>query len=396
MRHFSNWIEEYCDYASFTEAPRHIHWWVAISTVAGALGRRVSINQHSFRWFPNHYIFFVGPPDVISKSTTVKLGMRLLGRVPNFTFGPTSCSWQALVKDMQEQNEVDITFGDGQIVKLCAATVSSTELGNFLKVKDGEFLDVMISLWDGDALDKKLIKEGGSVYIENPLLNLNGCTTPSWVAANIPEHMLEGGLLSRVIFVYGDKIDHPVAYPGDAVPHGVREVEANLVADLIQIGTLKGEMHLMAEAKEWATLWYNEMKTGAQDDSETARGLLTRKQTHVHKLAMVLSAARGDSLEIVLKDIQEAVKAIESLEAYRATVVGSVGQSVESLLSARLLDFIRKKKVCKLEEAYRQVHAQLPNAAAFLDLIGGLVRAGYVKEESIAGQIMVIAKNFKD
>jgi chaperonin cofactor prefoldin len=382
-------------YASFTEAPSHIHFWCAVSAIAGALGRKVWINQHSFNWYPNHYIFFVGPPDVISKSTTVKLAMSLLKRVPGFTLGPTSCSWQALVETMVKEHEMDYDLGNGQITKLAACTVSSTELGNFLKVKDGEFLDTMISLWDGDTIDKKLIKDGGSVYIENPLLNLNGCTTPSWMASNIPEHMLEGGLLSRVIFVYGDKIDHPVAYPADNIPDDILGDENNLVLDLTAIGKLKGAMTLSPEAKKWATLWYNNMKLKAGDSSEQLRGHLTRKQTHVHKLAMVLSVARSNSLIIDLEDIKRAVEEIEKLEDYRMMVMSNVGKTLESTLADRLLSFIRSKKACKLEEAYRVVHNQLPNSMAFLDLLNGLIKAGYVKENILGGVTSLVATNGK-
>ena len=303
--------------------------------------------------------------------------------------GPTSCSWQALIKEMQTSNEMDYTFGDGSITKLCACTVSSSELGNFLKVKDGEFLDVMIALWDGDTIDKKLIKDGGNVYIENPLLNLNGCTTPSWIASNIPEHMLEGGLLSRVIFVYGDKIDHPVAYPGDAVPVGIMETENDLVRDLILIEKLKGPFEMTVGAKAWGTEWYNKMKTTISSDVQ--RGLLTRKQTHVHKLAMILSVSRGGDLAITEDDLKRAVDEIDKLEVYRNTVVMSVGKSIESILSERLIDFIAKKKVCKLEEAYRQVHAQLPNNAAFMDILSGLVKAGFIRENSLGGVSTLIS-----
>lgn len=388
-RHYKDWIDSYVKYASFTEAPAHIHFWVAVSTIAGVLGRKVWINQHSFNWYPNHYIFFVGPPDVISKSTTVKLGMSLLKRVPHFTLGPTSCSWQALVEVMVKEHEADYDLGNGVITKLAACTVSSTELGNFLKVKDGEFLDTMISLWDGDTLDKKLIKEGGSIYIENPLLNLNGCTTPSWMASNIPEHMLEGGLLSRVIFVYGDKIDHPVAYPADNIPADIMESENNLVTDLTTMDRLKGPMTMTKEAKDWAGAWYDKMKMETAGD--TARGHLTRKQTHVHKLAMVLSVSRSNSLTISLPDMQRAVEEIEKLEKYRILVMENVGKTLESTLANRILTFIQQRQSCRVEEAYRAVHSQLPNSMAFLDILNGLVKAGYIKEVSLGGVMTLTA-----
>lgn len=389
MRTSSNWIESYVEYASFTETPAHVHFWVAVSTIAGVLGRKVWIKQPNFAWYPNHYIFLVGPPDVIAKSTSFKMGMSLLKRVPGFNIGPSSGSWQGLIKTMADQFEFDYSFEEGSITKLCSCTVSAAELGNFLKVKDGEFLDMMVALWDGDSIDKALIKEGGSVCIENPLLNLNGCTTPSWITTNIPEYMLEGGLLSRVIFVYGDTIDHPVAYPEDHAPKNIAEVENNLVLDLTAMDALKGRVEFTPEAKEWGKYWYDNMKMDI--GTEKVRGHLTRKQSHVHKLAMVLSVARGDSLIIQLEDMQEAVEAIDKLEIYRQTIVKSVGMTEDSVTAERLRDFIFQKKICKMEEAYRHVHAQLPNAQAFIDILNGLVKAGFVREQSQAGETTLIS-----
>jgi len=394
-RIYENWIESYVKYASFTEAPSYVHFWVAVSTIAGILGRRVWIDQHTFKWYANHYIFLIGPPDVISKSTTFKMGMRLLKRVQGFEFGPTSGSWQALIKEMQLM-ETDHDFGDGKIVKTCACTVSVSELGTFFKPKDPDFIDVMVSLWDGDTIDKKLIKDGGSVFIENPLLNLNGCVTPSWVTMNIPEYMLEGGLLSRIILVYGDKIDHPVAYLEDAIPDDIEEEEADLARDLLVMQRLKGPLMLTKDAKEWGREWYNKLKTETHNENEKTRDTITRKQTHVHKLAIILSISESDSLVIKQVHLQRAVEEIEKLSSYRSQVVSSIGKTLESTIAERLLDFVQTKKACKLEEAYRLVHSQLPNGAAFLDIMNGLVKAGYVKEQSLGGEIVVIALRKKE
>lgn len=390
-RQHDNWLTSYINYTAFTEAPSHIHWWVGVSTIAGALGRKVWIDQYSFKWYPNHYIFIVGPPDVISKGTTMGLGMRLLKRLPDFKMGPTSCTWPALIKEMSEVHEVDYDLGDGTITKLCACTVASSELGNFIKTKDGEFLDVMISLWDGDTIDKKLIKEGGSVYVENPLLNLIGCTTPSWMADNIPEHMLEGGLLSRVIMVYGEAVDHPVAYPGDVTPHDIREQEARLLADLGQISKIKGEFTMTKDAKAWGKQWYDTMKTTTHVGEEKVRDKITRKQTHVHKLAIILSAARSDDRLIQRVDLEQAVQKINELASYRSVVVKSIGKTLESTLADRLVDFVQKKRACNLQQAYMQVHSQLPNSSAFMDIIGGLVKAGYIKEQNLGGEITLVS-----
>lgn len=365
-----------------------MHFWVAVATIAGVLGRKVWIEQHSFRWYPNHYIFLVGPPDVVSKSTTVKLGMNLLKAVPNFQMGPTTASWQGLVKEMADNMECDYDLlGNGQITKLCQCMVASSELGNFLKPKDGEFLDTMIALWDGDTIDKKLIKDGGSLYIENPILNLIGCTTPSWITLNIPEHMLEGGLLSRVIMVYADQIDHPVAYPGDSIPKNIAAVEANLIDRLTAMDKIKGPMYLTPEAKAWGTEWYNKMKTEGVSGDEKQRDRITRRQTHVHKLAMVLAISRGESKRIDVCDLQRAVGEIDKLSAHRQTIVAAVGRTQDAATADHILAAIAKggKSGVKMAEAYRAVREQVPSGMVFRDLLDGLVKSGMVKEQVLGG-----------
>lgn len=388
-RNYTNWINAYLDYSSFTEAPEHVRFWVAVSTIAGALGRKVWIDQHSFHWYANHYIVLVGPPDVISKSTTMKMGMNLLKQVPNFKMGPTACSWQALVKEMAEDMSEDWDLGDGKVTTVTPCTVSSTELGNFLKTRDPDFLDTMIALWDGDTIDKKNIKEGGSICIEHPLLNLNGCTTPSWISQNIPEHMLEGGLLSRIIFVYADKIDHPVAYPADHMPKDIIRTEGKLIEDLTAINIMKGTFTLTGEAKLWATDWYNRMKTADRSMDEKQRDRITRKQTHVHKLAMVLSAARSPDRIITLEDLAMAVKQIDALAEYRATIIASVGKSVESTLADQVCSFVKSRRQVSERDVYRRVHSQLPNVNAFIEMMNGLEKAGFLKRISLGGEIEV-------
>ena len=78
MRKKPNWIKTYMQYSSFSEAPDKMHFWVAVSTIAGALRRRVWIDQGYFQWTPNFYIILVAPPGIVSISTSLSIGMILL------------------------------------------------------------------------------------------------------------------------------------------------------------------------------------------------------------------------------------------------------------------------------------------------------------------------------
>jgi hypothetical protein len=81
-RHFDDWIERYVEMvAPKGEAPTVYHYWSAVGAVAGALRRRVWIDQAAFRWYANMYIILDGPP-ATKKSTAINQVMSILQEVP--------------------------------------------------------------------------------------------------------------------------------------------------------------------------------------------------------------------------------------------------------------------------------------------------------------------------
>src|SRR5688500_13513807 len=95
-RNFPHWLKAYLEYTKASEAPDAFHFWTGVSTIAGALQRKVWQDQLIFQWIPNFYIIFVAPAGTATKSTTLNFGMTLLERVPDVKFGPESGSWQGL------------------------------------------------------------------------------------------------------------------------------------------------------------------------------------------------------------------------------------------------------------------------------------------------------------
>ncbi|HKU52713.1 MAG TPA: hypothetical protein VJQ25_09630, partial [Nitrospira sp.] len=122
-----------------------MYFWVGASTVAGALRRRVWIDQSYFRWYANMYVVLVAPPGIVSKSTTAGLGMRLLRQVPGIRFGPDVVTWQALVTAFAEAGEA-FEFG-GEYLTMSPITIESSEFGNLLNPSDKDMVDLLVSLW---------------------------------------------------------------------------------------------------------------------------------------------------------------------------------------------------------------------------------------------------------
>jgi hypothetical protein len=379
-RNYGDWLKEFCDYASFGEAPRRMYFWAGVSAIAGALRRKVWIDQAYFKWFPNFYIVLVAPPGIVSKSTTASIAMRLLRRVPGIKFGPDVVTWQALVGAFAEATEMFPLGGDYHAMS--AITIESSEFGNLLNPADKDMVDLLVSLWDGkEGAFEKRTKMSGNDQVENPWINLIACTTPAWIAGNFPEYMIGGGFTSRCIFVYAQEKHQYVAYPGLVVPKHLRSTEDRLVQDLEHISlNIAGEYKLSAKAIEWGEAWYKYHYTHrpAALDDDRFGGYIARKQTHIHKLAMVLAAASRDDLLIHAEDLAVANKVVTDLEADMPGVFSKIGRSDVSLQTDRFLSYVRKRGRVPYAEAYRFIHAYFPSFRDFEDVVNGCIRSGQV------------------
>lgn len=378
-RHYDNWIAAFMEYASFSEAPKHMHFWTAVSTMAGALRRQVWIDMAYFKWYPNFYIILVAPPGIVSKSTTAGIGMSLLRKVPDIKFGPDVVTWQALVTAFAESTLSYEIAGDFHAQS--AITIESSEFGNLLNPQDKEMVDLLVSLWDGKqgAFEKKT-KGSGTDLVENPWINLIACTTPSWIAGNFPEYMIGGGFTSRCIFVYAEKKAQYVAYPAEFVPKDMKTRAQCLVEDLMQISLLKGEYTLTDEAKLWGRNWYEAHYSAKhiELDEERFGGYLARKQTHIHKLSMILAAAESDRLVITAEHLAIAAQMVSDLEPDMKLVFSKIGRTEESQFAERLIWYVTKREGVDYKEAYRFVHQHFPKIQDFEAIVTGAVRAGYL------------------
>lgn len=393
-RLLDDWLKTYIEYASFTEAPKRMHLWTGVATLAGALRRKVWFDQFYFKWYPNFYIIMVAPPGIVSKSSTADIGMRLLRKVPGVKFGPDVVTWQALVTAFAESME---SFEyNGEWHTMAALTLSSSEFGNLLDPTDRAMVDLLVNLWDcKQGAFEKVTKGSGKDAVENPWINMIACTTPAWIAGNVPEYVIEGGFTSRCIFIYAEEKAKLSAYPYLHVPAGVATIEEALIHDLEWIAShIVGPYTLSPEALEWGTAWYAdhyENKAKKLADSRYG-GYIARKQSMLHKLAMVLTASKTDLQIIQKEDMELANILLTDNEDDMVKVFSKIGQSKESVGASRFIQFIKQHGPAGVQyaEALQYVHTVFPNFHDFEMILAGAIKANYIRLEQRADKQFLV------
>lgn len=390
-RNFKNWLKAYMEYTKYSESPDVFHFWTGVSTVAGTLQRKVWIDQRFFQWTPNFYIILVAPPGVVAKSTSSGIGSDLLWRVPGVTKGPDSATWHGLGVAFENARQL-VPFGrandpgEQEYLSMSCITCSISELGTLIKPTEDDMTMFLTDMWDGKIRPwQHTTKTSGEMNIDNPWINIIGCTTTAWMRRNFTEDMIGGGLVSRIIFVYAENKRLLNAYPADAINKEDYDAFATrLVEDLAHINELTGEYTLSADAKVWGIQWYEKHWTDRPIHmaSERYSGYIARKQTHIHKLAIVLAAAQRDELRIERDDLITANRVITALEADMATVFEAIGVADVGKNVAEIVSIVRAHGKIQggidQQALFRQCYRTMA-PKEFQEASDAAVRAGLVK-----------------
>jgi hypothetical protein len=324
VRRFDNWLEAFMEYTDNTEAPKHYRTWAAVSAIASALGRKVWVNIGRFPVSPSFFIIFVAPPGVATKSTAAKLAIDLLeeGKIANLFAG--SLTEQAIFDEL-EDGIGQVSIGT-TLMEMSNLSMFASELGVLLNNSDSGLVDQFVDIWDNKPKIQRRTRAEGKRDIPRPCINLLGCTTPGWLQENSRTYNIDGGLFSRTIFLYSDKKEKLIAYPEETT---TKEFRDDVIKDLKTIGMMRGEFTMTKEAREFGEAWYDELynNTPKHLKNEMFGGYIMRRQTHLHKTALVLSAAMSDDYKITEEHMVLAeallIQAERGLGKIYATVMGS-------------------------------------------------------------------------
>jgi hypothetical protein len=392
QRHYKDWITAYLQWTQHTEAPEVYHLWVAISVLAGALQRRVYIDMNAFDWVPNFYIFLVGKAGLVTKSTSLRMGQSLLKKAgKKIRFGSSSGSWQAIAAEIAASAFQPIA--GGHITSPISFFVG--ELGTFLDPNDRQMLDFFVDSWDAQRETfSRITKSGGKLEIPMGCVNIIAGTTPTWIKENFNATMIGGGFASRLIFVQASSKRKLVAYPGlEKFTQEFEDRKGKLIEDLVKIVNIEGPMKLTQEALDWGTKWYEDHYTKPRQLSgERFDGFYARKQTHLHKLAMILSISRSDDLIVDVNHLQVANDMLLKVERDLGLVIDNITSKEISAMHKREILSILRDGPADRDDLYSQLY-QMMGGVDYDKAIADLLKAKQISVSAKKGKTMLTLKH---
>jgi len=217
--------------------------------------------------------------------------------------------------------------------------ISAPELEDLLTTSDA--MPPLKELWESKTGSFEYGTRGkGLVKISDPCPTLLGGCTPSQISFLFPTKSVGGGFVRRCNFVYESERARVIPWPVQR--GGVDPLRDALIADLRHIAQLRGPFKFDVQARKMYEDYYVNTHGDEFADEATA-SYETSRPYHALKLAMCLTVARYDHMNINFLDMARAIQMVDKCTEDLKKVFRSVGDSDMAVVMDKVIRFIEIK-----------------------------------------------------
>jgi hypothetical protein len=345
-RSLPNWIDAWMKYTENTEPPDMFRFWTAISVIAAALQRKCFVKWGpSLTFYPNLYIVLVGPSGV-RKGTAMNPGLDILQDLGKIEIAAQATTLQALIRRLKDTNYQDPDARTGDLQFHSSMMIYSKEFTVFLGYHNRELMSSLCDWYDCDRSWKYETISRKTEEIVGVWVNLYGATTPTLIQSSLPTDAIGGGLTSRIIYIYEEVMGKMVLLPMEN--DSDTKLRELLLFDLDKISRMSGHFTYTEDfLAAWSDWRVSDIENPPFHD-DRFDGYMSRRPTHVMKLSMVLSAARGDmenQMALIKDDFDLAVETLEKAELKMQNVFGGMGKSDISSMIHKAMMILKTQEV---------------------------------------------------
>jgi hypothetical protein len=224
-------------------------------------------------------------------------------------------------------------------------------------------------------------KNKGNVAIDNMCCSLLAASVPDFLRnVNREAHMvITGGFSSRCLFIYAENPSKDLPFPEPLKKNlKSKALYDNLVLDLQEIGTLRGEFVIDTAARlRFEAFLRLNRAASSKDDSEAVANFRARIKAHILKLAMIFSVSRDNTLHISEMDMINAIAEIQKILVSLIKLFRGAGEGMDAAVTARVQDFIEKYGRVSKKEIFKALHRHLNSPEALDRILYVLEAIGY-------------------
>lgn len=341
-------INEYLQLMEDTESPRLFHIWSLLAASAALLGKNAELKLGALLTVrPNLFVVLIGPP-AARKSTPINIvADLLLGTSVNF--GPTDSGGQrhgimSALQGVARYRPSEYVNGYGHVIvprmrdprPPSDMALFSSELGRLWGSSNRDLSDFFIDLYDGQGIDYET--KASQTRIEQPLVTLLGATTPSSLATMLPENAATHGVLSRILFVYGDTNHKQVPIPPEPTEEW-NELRDKVIRRFKWIDNNRRDFGLSPDARTTYESLYGYVPKLEDSRLESFRG---RRANILLRVAMCIAALRSDTY-VLDDDLRLAHELLVQLEPDMHRALESFGRNKAYMARQGIIQFLKSK-----------------------------------------------------
>lgn len=341
-----DWSESFMEYTENSEAPVLYRKWTSLSLIASALQRKCYLEWDS-RKYANMYIVLVGPSGC-RKGTAMNPGMDLLTDL-GVNVSAEATTREALIRKLEKSSQTEIDEESDTVMSTHSSlSIFSQELTVFLGYNNPQLMADLADWYDCRNRWTYETKTSGTDEITGVFVNLIGGTTPELIQSALPLDAIGGGLASRIIFVYADRVPKLVPFPfrTDAEDR----IKEKLESDLNIIRGMKGIFTLNKEALSFWGEWYIKNADNPPFADSRFSGYISRRPNHILKMAMLISASRSGDLLITREILEEAIDLLKRTEVLMPKTFAGFGRSELASTINKVMKTIKMNGEIKLSQ----------------------------------------------
>lgn len=372
--------------------------WSALFTISSVVRRDAELDWKPLRFFPNLYVFLVGPPCFTGKSTIIDHYIdKLLTSFHKHIKDPierekkkirnkitSSCTPEALINGLARRvihpRDAKGAMQDVKIGSECC--IVTGELSTFLGKQqyNAGLIQKLTSLYDCKENDRAITLSRTKDELEDIYVTLIGGMTQSGLENSIAEAALEEGFLSRVIIISQPEPTRDYSMP--LTVEGGPAIE-DLQKRLAWISlNAKGIYTPSAKVKRAYDRWYRKF-ISLYAKGSMPRGC-ERHGKHLLKLAMLIRMNRYKPGTVIeMEDYMTARRMIDALQQDTEEATSMLGAGV----TLRAMSVVRKYIKKRGTVARRDIRKSLSARGILTDTMDAALR-----ELMANGEITVLLK----